>query len=78
MNRTRFHSCLIAAAITLAGATHLARPAQAAEAFGECSDTQKAYAAGYAAGSCGGGGSVDSCESYSNGGFSFVVSCEPT
>lgn len=78
MDRAKLGTCLIAAVITLAGATHLAQPAHAAEAFGECSATQKAYAQGYADGFCGGsGGTVDSCEDTGGGGFTFAWSCEP-
>lgn len=78
MDRTKLGACLIAAVITLAGASYLAQPAQAAEAHGPCSATQEAYARGYADGSCGsGGGTVTSCEDTGSGGFSFSWMCNP-
>lgn len=53
--------CLTAAGISGAGATILALPAAAAMA--PCSAFEMAYAQGYAAGACGGTGTVLSCDS---------------
>lgn len=77
MFSTKRGACLIAAGITIAGATHLARPAHA-QGQAACTATQAAYAQGYADGFCGGaGGTVDSCQDNGNGGFSFTWVCEP-
>lgn len=76
MDRAKLVTCLAAAVITLAGATHLAQPAQAStEEFLPCTPTQRAYAQGYADGSCDGGGTVSSCEQTENGGYYFVIDC---
>lgn len=78
MVRTKLRACLIATAVTLAGATHLARPAHAAEVQTGCTATQRAYAQGFADGSCGGGGGVvEDCQQTGGGGFYFFWSCEP-
>ena len=75
MQRAKLVTCLAAAAITFAGATSLATPAAATELF-PCSPEQQGYARGYADGSCGGSGTVDSCEADLNGGFTFSWSCD--
>jgi hypothetical protein len=75
MARTKLASCVLAALITLAGATHLAQPAQAAEALSDCTASQRAYAEGYADGACGGSGSVSSCQQTGGGGFNFNWVC---
>jgi hypothetical protein len=78
MHRTKLATCMAAAAITLAGATHLAKPAQA-QPSGSCDAVQMAYAQGFADGRCGKGGRVDFCIENSNGGISFGISCvDPT
>jgi hypothetical protein len=76
MDRSKLTTCLIAAVITLAGATHLAKPVQATEALEPCTATQSAYADGFAAGSCGGRGTVGGCEQTGGGGFTFWWTCE--
>lgn len=76
MQRAKLATCFAAAVINVAGATYLARPAEAAPDFLPCTPTQRAYAQGYADGSCGGGGLVGSCQQTSNGGFYFDWSCE--
>jgi hypothetical protein len=78
--QNKLGACLAAAVVTLAGATRLAKPAEAAELLTGCSATQMAYAQGYTDGSCKGrGGTVDYCEDNGNGGFSFGWTCiEPT
>lgn len=78
MNRSKLGTSVVAALITLAGAAYLAQPAEAsaaAAAMKMCSDTQMAYAQGYADGDCGGGGTVDSCEDNGDGSFTFAWSC---
>ena len=76
MHRAKLVTSLAAALITLAGATHLAQPAQAETPLLPCTPTQRAYAQGYADGACDGGGMVGTCQQTSNGGFYFDWSCE--
>ncbi|HWK90352.1 MAG TPA: hypothetical protein VNP72_10160 [Longimicrobium sp.] len=83
MERTKRRTCLVAFAIIVAGATHLARAAEAAPPPlpPQCSDAQRLYAEGYADGFCVGSGEgrngvLDSCESDGNGGFHYTWHCE--
>lgn len=76
MDRAKLATCFAAAIINVAGATYLAQPAQAAAEFLPCTPTQRAYAQGYADGSCDGAGRVSSCEQTENGGYYFVIDCE--
>lgn len=76
MHRAKLVMSLAAAVITLAGATHLAQPAHAATELLPCTREQRAYADGYADGSCGGSGTVGTCQQSSGGGFYFDWSCD--
>jgi hypothetical protein len=77
MIKSKLGTCLLAAAITVAGATHLAQPAEAAEVLKVCSAAQQAYAQGYMDGQCGGQGMgvVTNCTDDGGGNFSWDGGC---
>jgi hypothetical protein len=80
MNRKKLGTCIAALLITLAGATYLAAPAQAASKMMPCGASDAGYAQGYADGFCQEegytGGKVTSCNNPGDGGQStFTFYC---
>ena len=74
MSKPKRGISLLAALVTLTGATPLARPADAAVNPQPCTAEQRAYAQGVADGSCSNGGTLDFCWN-NNGGSSFAWTC---
>jgi hypothetical protein len=74
MIRKKLGTCIVAAIISIGASTYLASSANAAPMNARCSDTQMAYARGYAAGACNGNGTVDSCDA-DGAGFGFSYHC---
>lgn len=79
MMNTKRVACLVAAAITLSGASFLAQPAAASARLAPCSSSQLAYANGYADGYCAGkgysDGSISSCTDNGDGTISISGTC---
>lgn len=79
MRIIKLGTCLVAASISLGGATFLAQPAQATAPMAPCSSADKTFADGYAAGYCAGqgysSGTIDSCTDNGDGTISITGTC---
>jgi hypothetical protein len=78
MHKSKLGTSIVAALITLAGAAHLAQPAEAsaaAAAMKVCSDYQAGYAQGWVDSQCGGSGTVHSCSANADGSIDISYSC---
>jgi len=81
MKRVKLGACLVAASMSLGGATFLAVPAEAAEVMGACGWEEWGAAISWANGFCGSlglsGGLVTSCSSNWDGSISISGYCAP-
>lgn len=76
MHRAKLVMSLAAAVTTLAGATHLARPAHAVTELLPCTRQERAIAEYYADQACDGSSTVRACQQADDGGFYFEWTCD--